>query len=102
MIEDSRAFRSKYLKLKSEECNSEKVQTIPIFRLSLFDIIKMEENFIPSVQLSSSLFQWINLLDVIHIISHSYYIYIFYILSTNIKIPFYSPLYKIVLYGWSN
>ena len=79
MIEDSRAFRSKYLKLKSEECNSEKVQTIPIFRLSLFDIIKMEENFIPSVQLSSSLFQWINLLAVIHIISHSYYIHIFFI-----------------------
>ena len=78
--EGSRAFRSKYLKLKSEERNSEKVQAFPIFRLSLFDVIKMEENFIPPVQLSFSLFQWINLLNVIHIICQSYYIYYIYII----------------------
>ena len=55
--EDFRAFRAKCYKSKSEEPNSEKVQTFPIFRLSLFDVIKMEENFIPSVHFSSSLFQ---------------------------------------------
>ena len=38
--EDSRTFRSKICKLKSEELNSEKDQTFPIFRLSLFDVIK--------------------------------------------------------------
>ena len=55
--EDYRAFRSKCYKSKSEEPNFEKVQTFPIFRLSLFDVIKMEENFIPSIHFSSSLFQ---------------------------------------------
>ena len=55
--EDSRVFRSKYCKSKSEEPNSEKVQTFPTFNLSILDVIKMEENFVPSVHFSSSLFQ---------------------------------------------
>ena len=55
--EDSRTFRAKYFKSKSEEPNSEKVQTFPTFNLSILDVIKMEENFVPSVQFSSSLFQ---------------------------------------------
>ena len=54
--EDSRAFRAKYCKSKSEEPNYEKVQTFPTFSLSILDVIKMEENFVPSVHFSSSLF----------------------------------------------
>ena len=46
-----------YCKSKSEEPNSKIVQNFPPFRLSFLDVIKMEENFVPSVHFSSSLFQ---------------------------------------------
>ena len=52
--EDSRVFRTKYFKSKSEEPNPENIQTFPTFRLSLLDVIKMEENFVPSIHFSSS------------------------------------------------
>ena len=55
--EDSRAFRAKYCKYKSEELNSENAQTFPTFSLSILDVIKMEGNFVPSAHFSSSLFQ---------------------------------------------
>ena len=55
--EDSRNFRSKYFNMKSKEPNSKNVQTPPTFSLSMMDIIKMEENSLPSVHFSSSLFQ---------------------------------------------
>ena len=54
--EDSRAFRTKYLNSKLEKSNSEKIQSIPTFTLSLLDIIKREDNSSPSNHFSSSLF----------------------------------------------
>ena len=54
--EDSRAFRAKYLNSKLEKSNSEKIQSIPTFTLSLLDIIKREDNSSPSNHFSSSLF----------------------------------------------
>ena len=55
--EDSRNFRSKYFNMKSKEPNSKNVQTPPTFSLSMLDIIKLEENSLPSVHFSSSIFQ---------------------------------------------
>ena len=54
--EDSRAFRAKYFNSKLERSNSEKIQSIPTFTLSLLDIIKREDNSSPSYHFSSSLF----------------------------------------------
>ena len=51
--EDSRAFKAKCFNIP----NSQNVQTLPTFSLSMLDIIKMEENSLPSVHFSSSLFQ---------------------------------------------
>ena len=55
--EDSRNFRSKYFNMKSKEPNSKNIQTPPTFSLSMLDIIKLEENSLPSVHFSSSIFQ---------------------------------------------
>ena len=55
--EDSRAFRAKYCKSKSELTNSEKIQTFPTFTLSILDVIKIEENSPPSAYICSTLFQ---------------------------------------------
>ena len=55
--EDSRSFRAKFCKSNPEEPNIEKFQNYPTFRLPLLDIIKMEENFVPLVHFSNSLFQ---------------------------------------------
>ena len=57
--EESRAFRAKYMDSKLEKSNSEKIQDIPTFTLSLLDIIKCEENFLPKVNFSSTLFKFI-------------------------------------------
>ena len=54
--EESRAFRIKYMNLKLEKSNFEKIQEIPTFTLSLLDIIKSEENSLPKVNFSNSLF----------------------------------------------
>ena len=51
--EDSRAFKAKCFNIP----NSQNVQTLPTFSLSMLNIIKMEENSLPSVHFSSSLFQ---------------------------------------------
>ena len=51
--EDSRAFRVKCFNI----ANSQNVQTLPTFSLSMLDIIKIEENSLPSFHFSSSLFQ---------------------------------------------
>ena len=51
--EDSRTFKAKCFNIP----NSQNVQTLPTFSLSMLDIIKMEENSLPSVHFSSSLFQ---------------------------------------------
>ena len=51
--EDSRAFRAKCFNIP----NSQNVQTLPTFSLSMLDIIKIEENSLPSIHFSSSLFQ---------------------------------------------
>ena len=56
-VEDSRAFRAKCFNIKSKEPNSKNVQTLPTFSLSMLDIIKLEENSLPSVHFSSSIFQ---------------------------------------------
>ena len=55
--EDSRALRTKCFNTKSNESSSNNVQTLPTFSLSMLDIIKIEENSLPSVHFSSSLFQ---------------------------------------------
>ena len=54
---DSRALRAKCFNIKSNESSSNNVQTLPTFSLSMLDIIKIEENSLPSVHFSSSLFQ---------------------------------------------
>ena len=51
--EDTREHRAKCFNIP----NSQNAQTLPTFSLSMMDIIKMEENSLPSVHFSSSLFQ---------------------------------------------
>ena len=57
--EESRAFRTKFMNSKLEKSNSEKIQTCPTFNLSLFDVIKTEENSLQKVSFSSALFPFI-------------------------------------------
>ena len=57
--EESRAFRAKYLNSKLEKSNSEKSKEIPTFTLSLLDIIKGEENSLPKVNFSTTLFKFV-------------------------------------------